>query len=176
MAGRRRHTDPDGHVRVGQIVGPFGLRGGIKVELLTDFSERFDVGSLLYLDGEPHTVLESYRHKTQARIVLEGISALDLVERLKWRYLTVPSSDRPELDADEYLVSDLLGMGVIEDGALLGTVDEVVHTPAQDLLRVGDVLIPCVRAFVKRVDLVSRTVEVELIEGMRPGETPEEAQ
>lgn len=174
MAGRRQNTEPEGHVRVGQIVGPFGIKGGLKVVPTTDFPERFEAGSLLYLDGDAHRIVESHWHKTQVRLVLDGIETPEQAEDLKWRYLTVPAGNRPKLEGDEYLVSDLVGMSVVEGGVTLGRVKEVIRAPAQDLLCVDGTLIPCVREFVKRVDLAGRTIEVELIEGMRPGEDAEE--
>lgn len=174
MAGRRPSPDPEGHVRVGQIVGPFGIKGGLKVAPLTDFAERFDVGSLLYLSGTAHRILESHWHKAQVRVILEDIGTVEEAEDLKWHYLTVPASERPELEDDEYLARELVGLSVVEDGKAIGIVDEVVSNPAHDLLRVGDALIPCVGAFVKKVDLKRREITVELIEGMRPGEQAEE--
>jgi 16S rRNA processing protein RimM len=174
MAGRRQSPEPEGHVRVGQIVGPFGIKGGLKVAPLTDFPERFDVGSLLYLAGLGHKVTESHWHKSQVRIMLEDVATVEDAEALKWQYLTVPASERPELDDDEYLARELVGLTVVEDGKALGTVDEVVPSPAHDLLRVGDVLIPCVGAFIKEVDLEKREITVTLIEGMRPGDAAEE--
>lgn len=174
MAGRRQSPEPEGHVRVGQIVGPFGIKGGIKVAPLTDFPERFGVGSLLYLAGEPRRVTESHWHKSQVRVVVEGIETVEGAEAVKWQYLTVPASDRPELDDDEYLARELVGLTVVEDGKPIGMVDEVVPSPAHDLLRVGDALIPCVSAFVKGVDLERREITVALIDGMRPGEHAEE--
>jgi 16S rRNA processing protein RimM len=174
MAGQRPEPDPEGHVRVGQIVGPFGIKGGLKVVPLTDFPERFDVGSLLYLGGEPLTVASCHWHKTQARVVFVEIRTVEQAEALKWRFLTVPATERPELDDGEYLASDLVGMSVVERGNVVGVVDEVVQAPAQDLIRVGDTLIPLVRQFVKSVDIESKKIEVELIEGLRPGQGEED--
>ena len=170
MGGRRPQTDPAGHVRVGQIVGVFGLKGAVKVLLLTDFPERFEAGSLLYLDGEAREVLEVFWHKGQARVRFDGVSTPEEADALKWRFLTVPQRERPELEEDEYMASDLVGLSVVERGKVLGTVDAIEHSPAHDLLSFGGVLVPLVKQFVKSVDLERRVIEVELIEGMRPGE------
>ncbi len=174
MAGRRPDPEPEGHVRVGQIVGPFGIKGGLKVVPLTDFPERFETGSLLYLGGVPHKIKEVYWHKTQARIMFDEFTTTNQAEELRWRYLTIPASEKPELEEGEFMASDLIGMSVVEDGSVIGVVDEIVHAPAHDLIRIGETLIPCVHQFVKSIDLESRTIVVELIEGMRPGDTAEE--
>jgi 16S rRNA processing protein RimM len=170
MGGRRPQTDPAGHVRVGQIVGVFGLKGAVKVLLLTDFPERFEVGSLLYLDGKPHGVLEVFWHKGQARVLLEGVTTPEDADVLKWKFLTVPLGERPERQEGEYMASDLVGLSVVEGGKVLGKVSAVEHSPAHDLLSFDGVLVPLVKQFVKSVDLERRVIEVELIEGMRPGE------
>ncbi|HXH60831.1 MAG TPA: ribosome maturation factor RimM [Fimbriimonadaceae bacterium] len=170
MAGRRPASEPDGHVRVGQIVGPFGIKGAVKVKPLTDFLERFEVGATVFVDGEPHKVLSFHWHKDQVRLGLEGVDTPEQAEDLRWAYLTLPSSDRPEMDEDEFLASDLIGLDVVEGGKLLGTVEDVLSSPAHDILKVGDAMIPLVSQFVKKIDLQAGTIDVELIEGLRPGD------
>jgi 16S rRNA processing protein RimM len=173
MQGRRDEADPVGHVVVGQIVAPFGLKGGLKVVPMTDFPARFEKGAIIYLAGEPRRILEASWHKTQVRVSIEGVQTINEAEALCWKYLTVPDTDKPILEEDEYMASDLIGLAVVENGQVIGQVDEVVHYPAHDLLRIGETLVPCVKQFVKAIDLEARTVTVELIEGMRPGEAAE---
>ncbi len=172
MGGRRPSTDPEAHIRIGQIVGPFGLDGTVKVQTFTDFQERFEPGALLFIDSSPRKILSCHWKKGQARLRLEGVRSCEEAEALRWKFLTVPASDRPELDDNEYLSADLVGLRVIEAGVEIGTVEEVVRTPAHDLLKVGGALIPAVQEFVKRVDLDEGVIEVELIDGLRPGEAP----
>ena len=38
-------------IRVGQVMGAYGLAGAVKVLPLTDFEDRFDPGARLVLDG-----------------------------------------------------------------------------------------------------------------------------
>lgn len=166
--------EPEGHVRVGQIVGVFGTKGAMKVLLLTDFPERFELGSLLYLHGTPYKVKDVGWHKGQARVRFAEIGSIEAVAALKWEYLTVPEEDLPKLDEDEFLARDLVGLSVYEKGKLIGLVEDVIHAPAHDLLQIAGALVPCVHEFVKGVDLESRRIDVELIEGMRPGEDAEE--
>ena len=174
MRADRPRTEPPGHVRVGQVVGAFGVKGMLKVLPLTDFAERFAPGSLLYLHGEPRKVLEVHWHKGQARVHLEGINTVEEANAQQWAHLTVPELDRPRLGADEFFAADLIGMSVVEKGMLLGVVQDVLHAPAQDLIQIEGALIPCVKQFVKSVDMVARKIDVELIEGMRPGDGSEE--
>lgn len=174
MPGRPQRPDPEGHVRVGQIVGVFGTKGAMKVQPLSDFPERFEDGALLYLDGSEREVVEAMWHKGQARIRLEGFDRIEDVEPFVGAYLTVPESERPTLEEGEFLARDLVGLKVFEGGSQIGTVNEVVQAPAHDILVIDGAMIPLVREFVKSIDVPGGRIDVELIEGMRPGEEAEE--
>ena len=77
----------------------------------------------------------------------------------------------PALEKDEFLTDDLVGLTAYDQhGATLGTVGEVLGTPAHDVLVIGPILVPAIKEFVDEVDLAARTIRVRLIPGMRPGE------
>lgn len=162
------NTDP---VRIGQIVGAFGLKGELKIDPLTDFWERFQKGSRLRLKGQWVTV-ESYReHKNRPMVKLTGIESATAAEKLQWEYLEAIIVDTPELDDDEYLTDDLIGMQVVTtEGRVLGEVDDVIENPAHDILQIGDILIPVVKEFIKDIDLDKEIITVELIPGLLPEE------
>ncbi len=157
----RRRTE------VGQIVGPVGLKGVVRVNPRTQYLERFEAGSTLILRDEPVRVLRCSWHGTQARLLLEGIETLEQAEDLRWEILYASGQDRPELEPDEYLWSDLLGMEVFdEEGQRLGQVEKILPLPAHDVFQVGERLIPAVSFFVKKVDVPGNRMVVRLIEGM----------
>ncbi len=140
----------------------------MKVDPSTDFLERFDKGKDLILNGQTHKVVSSRMHKGRPLIRLEGVPDMAAAEKLQWSYLEVPADDRPNTADDEFIVDDLIGMRVItEEGELLGELDEVLVNPAHDVFVVGDVMIPAVKNFVRKVDFVSQTITVRLIPGMR---------
>jgi len=152
--------------QVGRIVGAFGLKGQVKVELLTDFEERLSAGRRLRLKDDWVTVETSSWHKNRLLLKLEGVNNVDAAEALQWEYLSAPPDDL-ELGEDEFLVSDLEGLKVVlADGTELGIVDEVAAYPAQDILVIGELMIPLVKEFVKDIDLEKGVITVELIEGM----------
>src|ERR1044072_7369141 len=157
-----------GNVRVGRIVGTHGLKGEMKVQVLTDFVERMDVGRRLRMKGDWITVTGARIHKERLLLTLEGVKSIDDAEALLWEYLEAPSDERPDLDEDEYVTADLVGLDVFTtDGENLGKVADVLLMPAHDVLVVGAIMIPAVKQFVKSVDLGAKRITVELIEGMR---------
>jgi 16S rRNA processing protein RimM len=150
-------------------VGAFGLKGQLKVDSLTDFLERFEPGARLLLRGEWVEVEAMSIHKGRPLLKLRGVDNITAAEKLQWEYLE--ALGRPELDEDEFLAEDLVGLKVMtEAGEELGVVDEVLPYPAQDILKVGEIMIPLVKEFVKNIDEPSGTITVHLIPGMRPGE------
>lgn len=153
--------------RVGRIVGAHGLKGEVKVEVLTDFIERLNVGRRLKLEGDWITVDAARFQNHRLILKLSGIDDVDSAKAHLWKYLESTDSAAPELDDDEYVTADLIGMSVsTRDGAELGCVADVLAKPAHDILVVGDHLIPAVKQFVKNIDRNARRIEVELIEGM----------
>ncbi len=160
------------NLRVGQIVGTHGLKGHVKVDLLTDFPERVNKGRRLLLNGNWVQVLECKWHKSRPILELEGIDHISKAQPLQWAYLEAPADEQPELEEDEYLTEDLLDLEVFTTaGEKLGIVDDVLAYPAHDTLQVGEILIPVVKQFVKKIDIDAGRIEVELIPGMRPGDS-----
>lgn len=160
----------DRYVRVGQIAGAFGLKGQVKIQPLTDFADtRFKRGAKFRM-GEDWVEIETVSvHKGRPLVKLKGIDTIDAAEALQWRYLE--TTEQPKLGKGEYLVSDLLGLEVkTVEGELLGKIERVLPNPAHEILVVGEIMVPLVDHFVKSVDMANRTVTVNLIYGMRPGE------
>lgn len=174
MPGSPRFTPPPNHVNVGRIVGSHGVKGGMKIELLTDFPQRFSPGNFLFIGQEKFEIKKVTWHKTQARVILKGIDRIERVEELKWVYVTVPESDLPELDDDEFMADDLVGCEVIsEKGESYGHVTDVLRYPAQDILVVGEIMIPAVAEFIQDIDLDKNQIVAKLIPGMAK---PDEAE
>jgi 16S rRNA processing protein RimM len=163
-------------VQVGQIVGAHGIKGQVKVNPLTEYLERMDKGARLRLKGDWIEVESSSVHKGRLLLKLAGVETMTQAQALQWEYLEAPPMAPAEMEEDEYLVTDLEGMRVVTTaGRELGVVDEVLPYPAQDILKVGDLMIPAVKEFVKEIDLDSGVITVELIPGMLPEEEAEQA-
>jgi len=178
MSGPGRNPPiPDGHVIVGRIVGTHGVRGAVKIELKTDFPQRFAPGNFVFGAGKRYEIQSVSWHKGQARAQISDVNSMEAAEDLKWVYLTVPESELPELDEDEFMADDLVGLAVRSDqGEEYGQVSDVLHYPAHDILVVGDLMIPAISEFILDIDLDKGLIVVKLIPGMGPGEEPEVVQ
>lgn len=164
-------------VVVGRIGRPHGIRGEVSVEVRTDDPEgRFAVGRDLRTDPPnvgPLTIAAAKVHSGRLLLVFDGYSDRGAVEQLRDTLLLadVGPDERPE-DPDEFFDSQLIGLHVrTVDGTEVGTVAEMLHLPAQDLLAVdraegGEVLIPFVAELVPSVDLENGVVLVDPPQGL----------
>ena len=165
----RENKGADTHRVVGKIGRPHGLRGEVTVQLRTDFPEqRFAPGVHLREDtGRTLTVETARPHKGAFLVQFAGVSDRDAAAELCGRILRIDVAELPPLDdPDEFYDHQLEGLAAVgRDGGMLGTVREVAHAPASDLLVLdtghGDVLVPFVRAIVPEVDLTAGRVVLD---------------
>lgn len=161
-------TIPRGHVVVGEVVGVFGIRGALKVEPRTDFPERFAPGAVLFMDGVSRKVISTAWHLGQARIRFEGIETPEAGRKFVKNLLTVPEEERPALKKDIFLTRDLIGLDLIDadSGEKLGVIESVDRSPIYDILVSGSAMIPCIKEFVRKIDLEKRQVTIAPLKGM----------
>jgi|SRR5579883_1685814 16S rRNA processing protein RimM len=167
----RRPELRDGYVAVGVVLTSFGLRGDMKVQPLSDVPGRFEAGRALFLGAEKRSILSSREHGGFLYLRLSGITTPEAIATLRGRYLEVPESERPALPPGEFYRSDIEGMTVVTTGGVeVGHVFELLETGANDVLVVrgeaGEALVPMIEDVIRDVDLASRCITIEPIEGL----------
>ena len=123
---------------VGRIVKPHGLRGEVVVIPMTDVPGRFDAGRQLVAGSTQFTIATSRPHQSGILVRFEGIEDRTGAERL--RALEVRAEAASAGADDTYLMSELVGMAVRDDGGTdLGSVRAVIELPVAaeyDLLEI----------------------------------------
>lgn len=158
-------------LRIGRVLKPHGVRGGVRVELLTDFPDRFDTGQQVTVAGRRLTVSRSQQQEGSLLVTFAEIDDRERAAELRGAYITVPLEEARTLPAGRYYHFQLVGLKVIEAGSeeALGQVEEVLTYPANDVLRVtgagGERLLPMVSSVVRKVDLSAGEITVEPIDG-----------
>lgn len=77
-----------------------------------------------------------------------------------------------KLQKDEYFITDLIGVTVYkEDGDMLGTLEEVIPTGANDVYVIVDDnqkewLLPAIKECILNVDMSEKKMTVRLMKGM----------
>lgn len=156
---RSSTTQSDRRLAIARVLGAKGLKGGIRVELLTDFPERVAPGSEVWVEGGSGPLrigrMESGGRTTV--LYLDGITSREAAEPLTDRYLEGPAH---ELGDGEFYWNDLVGLRVEEpSGAVVGDVVEVFRAGANEVYRVvgpsGERLVPALRSVVLRIDVAA---------------------
>lgn len=165
----------------GRVIKPHGITGELVVDVRTDDPyERFATGNRLQLkpsrgQGAAREVqVESSRpHGPRLLVRLAGVNDRDSAEALRGHLFVVDSGDLPPLDdPDEFYDHELEGLAVrTVGGDDVGTVAEVLHTAAGELLSVRtaegrEVLVPFVSAIVTSVSRELGVVEIDPPEGL----------
>jgi len=161
---------------IARLNGCFGIKGYVKVQMLTHSPERFlklkNVFLGLTVANLKEQTLEDVIFQQRSTIVkFEGIDDRTAAERFVGQYIFVPGANVVKPPKGSYFVHDLIGCEVwTEEGQLLGTIEDVVKTPSSDLwtIRNGTLtnMIPAVKEFVVSVDIPNRKVVVRTIEGL----------
>lgn len=125
---------------LGTIVNTHGVKGEVRV--LTDSDNvdlRFKSGSKLYYfdkdnNREVLIVKSSRPHKQFMLITFEGVNNINDIE---WIKSTKIYCEREELKEDEYYISDLIDLEVIDqNNNMIGIVESVVDQGPYDSLNV----------------------------------------
>ena len=159
---------------MGRLTKAHGLKGAIKVELYTDAPEkRFVPGATFSLQvpttsewhGKKLELIELKFYNAQPVAFFKDVNDRSAAETLIKAILWIEQDLAQESDEeDAWFDHQLVGLTVLRDGVAVGTVSQIDHFPAQDLLTVatgtGDVLVPFVKAIVASVDIKAGTMTV----------------
>lgn len=165
-------------LKVGKIVNTHSLKGEIKVISSTDFEEeRFKKGSkLLITRGNQlirEVVVQSYRnHKNFLLVKFEGIDSVEEAEKLKNLQIKIDSDEVGELEENEFYFHQIIGCEVFdENDKNLGEIIDILTPGANDVWVIKgengkEILIPYIEDVVKKIDIISKKVNIEVMEGL----------
>ncbi|MDV3127226.1 ribosome maturation factor RimM [Mycobacterium sp. 21AC1] len=165
---------------IGRVVKAHGVTGEIAVDVRTDDPDaRFVPG--LALRGRakggaerPFTIESVREHGGRLLMRLVGVADRNAADALRGTLFVVDTAELPAIDdPDEFYDHELEGLRVVTgDGAAVGTVAEVLHTAAGELLAVNaegdgrELLIPFVSAIVTSVSRADATIVIDPPDGL----------
>ena len=161
------------YLTIGRVLAPWGIKGEAKVEIITDFPDRFALLEQVYL-GEEHLPykLEGFRrHKQFALLKFAGLDDPVAVSELAGLFVEIPAAEAMPLGADEYYEHQIIGLEVwTTEGQHLGRVREILFTGGNEVYVVQDkgqeVLIPALKETVPEIDLAKGRMIVRLLAGL----------
>ena len=145
---------------VGQIRGPHGVRGEVRLDPRSDVPGRFAPGVTLDCEGVGPLTITSLRGPADQPIVgFAGYGSREAALTLRDKYLLVSrETSRQAIESWKVLWADLVGLAVeTPEGAPLGTVRDLIRAGAADVLVIDndgkELLLPMIDTVVRSVDL-----------------------
>ena len=176
-SGGARIPEPR-YLAVGRILRPHGIRGELRVGILTNYPEWLGQHAYFYLASPDlpeiarrYPVEKLRRHKKVLLLKLGGCDDRNAAEELRGQLVQIPIEEAVPLEEGEYYYFQLIGVRVeAESGESLGQVVDVLETGANDVYVVrgpqGEVLLPAVKDVVLKLDLEARQMVVNLLPGL----------
>src|SRR2546428_10257146 len=154
-----RSIKDDAALVVGEIHGPHGVRGEVRVEPLSDVPDRFRDGVVLECDGVGPLTIEGVRGDATSRIVrFAGYTTRHTAAALNGRLLRVPRAESRRATTGAHLWADLVGLAAVTpDGRAVGEVRDLLRAGGTDVLvvvddRGGETLHPMIDTVVREID------------------------
>jgi 16S rRNA processing protein RimM len=172
-----RSADDSEAIAVGRVLRAHGLRGEVRVEVLSDVEGRFDRDRELWLrpGRGPRfrsRIVGQRRDRGTLLIRFEGVDDRDRAEALRGAVIEVDPADVPPAPDDLYYHFELVGCECHDQrSGFLGEVSEVIEDGGGDMLVVRRdgraLLVPFVEAFVLEVDVhEKRRIDLRLPDGL----------
>lgn len=160
-----RSSPTSDRLAAARIIGPKGLSGAMRLEVLTDRTDRLTVGAALFVEGEdaPRLIRAVESGGRVPVVRLEGVERREDAAALVGRYLEV---DAEPLPAGHYYWHQLIGLRVVDEaGRDLGELVEVFRAGENEVYRVEadgrpELLLPAIHDVVREIDLEAGTMTV----------------
>ncbi len=174
-------NSPD-YLIIGEILRPHGVRGEVRMRIMTDYPEHLKRLEHVYLVDSPDEeypdklALKNLRfNKEYALLTLEGYSSRNDAELLRRKLVMIGMEQAPPLAEGEYYLFQLIGMTVVADQVTLGRVKEVLQTGANDVYiiesdRYGELLIPAHEETIEVIDFEAEVITMCLPDGLLPSD------
>lgn len=181
-----------GKIAIGRISKGVGLRGEVKVQLLTDDPQRFSKLKSVWIgeseEGAEKLTIESSRIQGPGVVLkFKEIDSRTAADTKRGRYIFISAKDVVAPAKGSFFVDDIIGMEVVsEEGEKIGTIQDVIQVSANDIWvvhppagragpperrrRAGsgakEVLLPAVKEIIKTVDLKRKEIVIHVMEGL----------
>lgn len=158
---------------IGRILGPVGIAGEMRVQILTDFPDRFLQLQTVHIGDNlrPYHVVSARLDRGSAILKLAGIDDATSARSLSNQDVQIPIEEAVALPPDIYFWHQIIGLDVwTDEGRYLGKITEVLQTGSNDVYVVGqgrgEILIPAIDEVVRQIDLPARKMTVHLLPGL----------
>ncbi|MGH9351036.1 MAG: ribosome maturation factor RimM [Terriglobia bacterium] len=198
MRGNAVCPERNRFITIARILRPQGRLGEVSAEIMTDFPDRFQKLSRVFLasegapngakafEGSPRqfTLERAWPHKDRMILKLGGIDSIAQAEGLRGLSVVIPFEERVPLPANTYYWPDLEGCRVLAGPAEarieVGTVAAIEPTGGVSILHVShkspgheEILIPFAQEICREIDPEAKLIVIDPPEDLLELNEPE---
>jgi len=158
---------------IGRLGKPHGVRGEINLHVMTDFPERIQPGTQVFLGDahDVHTITAVREHTKTLLVRFKYVNSREDVGLLRGQMVYRAMADVPTLPDGEFYQHQLIGLQVYEGERLLGELAQIIHTGANKVYVVrkpegGELLLPAIDDVIQTIDLEAKQILVQLMPGL----------
>lgn len=160
------------NLSVGVITSVSGVKGHVKIRSFTENLDDICHFSYVFDESEKQykTKLVS-RRKDFIIAAIDGINSRNDAEKLRNTMLYIKRSELPDIKANQYYHADLIGSEArFEDGALVGSVKNILNFGAGDIIEIFDrtsektMYYPFAKKFVVKIDTNAKAIVLKPLE------------
>jgi 16S rRNA processing protein RimM len=155
---------------LGKVTKVFGVKGELVVYLDTDEPEKYYTLKSVFFEWEGEPVpfsIEEIKVKSKNQIIVL-FRSIDITSASHYINVNVylPLSMLPKLTGDKFYYHEIRGFTVIDiNKGNIGICNDVLDYTPQAVMQImhpqGEIFIPLVDEFVKKVDRENKTIEIE---------------
>ncbi|MFA5026311.1 MAG: ribosome maturation factor RimM [Candidatus Methylomirabilota bacterium] len=172
---RSSSSNPEHLLVLGRILKPHGVRGEVRIDCFCPDPGIFGALRDCFIGPpggawQPVRIERARLQPRTAILKLAGTESPEAAAKLWGWELAIPREEAPEPPEGSFYHADLLGLSVTDGERSLGTVVEILETPAHDVFVVrgdaGEWMLPATRVHVRRIDLTARRIEILPMDGL----------
>jgi len=155
---------PPERLMIGIIGAPHGVRGAMRVRIISDFPDHLATLSHVYIGSDPQRRrLRALRGASPTAVLeVSGVSSRDEAALYRGMPLYMDIRDAKPLDEGEYYWHQLIDMTVVTpEGETLGVLTSILQTGANDVYVVtqpdgAEILLPAIKDVVLDIDVPNK--------------------
>lgn len=148
-------------IYLGYTTMTHGVKGELK--FYSDFSLKdliLKKGQMIYINGEKHEISGVRPFKHFYLIELDNLKDINLVEDFRNKKVYF-QKEESVLSSKDIIPEEMVGFSILENGKVLGKVEEIMYNKIGILLKVKGVktfYIPYQKEFIKEISLEDKTI------------------
>lgn len=162
------------HYKVGYIIKPHGLKGGVTISLDADAPVDWENLKLIFVEKKsqliPYFIESISVRNDKAFVKLDDVSTPEQASLLKGSSLYLSKESRPKLERGEFYNEDVIGFEVMDEiHGPLGFIEGVEQVGPNRFLILSyiqkEIMIPVNGPFIKSINKSKKKISVTLPDG-----------